>query len=64
VLYNISLFQLITNPKNTISGFRNLLGRGYDDPVTQEEIKHVPFKVEKKPDETVGIRVMYNKCVL
>ena len=49
----------MTNCTNTISGFRNLLGKGYVDPVIQEEIKHVPFEVVQMPNETVGIRVRY-----
>jgi len=48
---------MVTNPKNTISGFRNLLGRGFSDPITQDEIKNVPFTVEAFQDETVGFRV-------
>ena len=49
--------QMVTNPKNTISGFRNLLGRGFSDPVTQDEIRNVPFTVEELKDKTVGFRV-------
>ena len=48
---------MVTNPKNTISGFRNLLGRGFSDPVTQDEIRNVPFTVEELKDKTVGFRV-------
>ena len=49
--------QMVTNPKNTITGFRNLLGRGFSDLITQDEIRNVPFIVEEKKDKTVGFRV-------
>lgn len=55
---------MVTNPKNTISGFRNLLGRGFSDPVTQDEIRNVPFMVEERKDKTVGFRVsLYWKVI-
>ena len=49
---------MVTNPKNTITGFRNLLGRGFSDPVTQDEIRNVPFTVEERKDKTAGFKVM------
>ena len=54
---------MVTNPKNTVSGFRNLLGRGFSDPITQDEIRNVPFTVEEWKDNTVGFRVSFIKII-
>ena len=37
----------IRNPKNTIYGIREIIGKKYDDPDVQKFIKKVPFKIEK-----------------
>jgi len=42
--------QAITNPENTIFSSKRLIGRKFNDPVTQEEIKRVPFKVVAGPN--------------
>ena len=39
--------QAITNPEHTVFSAKRLMGRKFDDPVTQEEIKRVPYKVTK-----------------
>uniref|UniRef100_A0A8D8RSP9 Uncharacterized protein C30C11.4 n=1 Tax=Cacopsylla melanoneura TaxID=428564 RepID=A0A8D8RSP9_9HEMI len=51
--------QTITNVENTISGFKRLLGRTYDDPYTQDEIKMMPFQTLKQNDGSVGIKVNF-----
>ncbi|XP_034825268.1 97 kDa heat shock protein isoform X1 [Maniola hyperantus] len=51
--------QMITNMKNTVFGFKRLLGRKFSDPHVQKELKHFPFKVEQRPDGGIGIRVNY-----
>jgi heat shock protein len=48
--------QLVTNIKNTIWGFKRFLGRRFDDPFVQEEIKRLPFKVVPHP-QTGGVAV-------
>ena len=39
--------QAITNPENTVFSSKRLIGRKFDDPATQEEVKRVPYKVSK-----------------
>ena len=36
--------NIIKNPKNTIYGIREIIGKKYDDPDVQKFIKKVPFK--------------------
>jgi len=37
--------QAITNPENTVFSAKRLIGRKFNDPATQDEIKRVPYKV-------------------
>lgn len=45
--------------KNTISNFKRLLGRKFNDPHIQEDLKSLPYRVEPRPDGGIGIRVSY-----
>ncbi len=49
--------QLVMNCKNTVWGFKNLVGRKFSDPVVQEELKEFPFVVVQQPNDVVGIKV-------
>lgn len=51
--------QQVTNMKNTICGFKHLLGRSFKDPVVQNELRFIPYNVEEMPNGSVGIRVNY-----
>jgi molecular chaperone DnaK len=42
--------QAITNPENTVFSVKRLIGRKFEDPATQDEIKRVPYKVVKAPN--------------
>ncbi|ESZ68046.1 molecular chaperone DnaK [Mesorhizobium sp. M0924] len=37
--------QAVTNPENTIFAVKRLIGRRYDDPVTEKDKKLVPYKI-------------------
>ncbi|XP_017754764.1 PREDICTED: 97 kDa heat shock protein isoform X2 [Eufriesea mexicana] len=51
--------QMVTNMKNTIHGFKRLLGRKYNDPQVQRELQMLPFEVTQQPDGSIGIHVQY-----
>jgi len=51
--------QQVTNMKNTICGFKRLLGRKFSDPHTENELRMTPNDVEQRPDGGVGYRVNY-----
>ncbi|XP_037797757.1 97 kDa heat shock protein-like [Penaeus monodon] len=51
--------QMTTNMKNTVHGFKRLLGRHYRDPKVQAEIAPLPYKTVELPDRSVGIAVRY-----
>lgn len=42
--------QQVTNMNNTIGGFKRLLGRKYNDPHVQNELRKIPYKVEPRPE--------------
>ncbi|MBF0308424.1 MAG: molecular chaperone DnaK [Magnetococcales bacterium] len=39
--------QAVTNPTNTLFAIKRLIGRRYEDPMTQKDIKLVPYKIVK-----------------
>ena len=41
--------QSITNPENTIFAIKRLIGRRYDDPITQKDKGMVPYKIVRRP---------------
>ncbi|MCP4627894.1 MAG: Hsp70 family protein, partial [bacterium] len=50
--------QAVTNPGNTVFGVKRLIGRKYDSPEVQNDLKVLPYKIEKADngDARIGIR--------
>ncbi|KRF97623.1 uncharacterized protein Dwil_GK17034, isoform B [Drosophila willistoni] len=51
--------QQVTNMKNTVGGFKRLLGRKFNDPHVQHELSSIPARVEARQDGSIGIKVNY-----
>ena len=49
--------QAITNPENTVFGVKRLIGRKFDSPEIQADIRNVPFKIEKAPNGDVHLNI-------
>lgn len=45
--------------KNTISNFKRLLGRKFNDPNIQEDLRSAPYRFEQRTDGGIGIHVNY-----
>ena len=43
--------QLTSNPENTVFDAKRLIGRNWDDPSVQHDLKFFPFKLVKKNDK-------------
>jgi molecular chaperone DnaK len=39
--------QAVTNPENTVFATKRLIGRRFDDPATQKDMKNLPYKIIK-----------------
>ena len=49
--------QAITNPENTVFGVKRLIGRKYDSPEVQKDIKNIPYKIEKASNGDIRINL-------
>ena len=51
--------QVAMNPENTVFDAKRLIGRKFDDPSVQSDMKHWPFKLISGTDGKPTIRVQY-----
>jgi len=49
--------QAVTNPTNTVFGTKRLIGRRFDDPQTQKEMKIVPFNIVKATNGDAWVEI-------
>jgi molecular chaperone DnaK len=49
--------QAVTNPENTVFGVKRLIGRKYDSPEVQKDIKNLPYAIEKANNGDVRIKL-------
>src|SRR6201989_537713 len=53
--------QSITNPENTVFAIKRLIGRRYDDPITQKDKGMVPYKIVAGPNGDAWVEVRGKK---
>jgi len=53
--------QSITNPENTVFAIKRLIGRRYDDPLTQKDKGMVPYKIVAGPNGDAWVEVKAKK---
>ena len=51
--------QVAMNPHNTVFDAKRLIGRRFQDPAVQDDIKHFPFKVICKDGDKPAIEVKF-----
>lgn len=54
--------QAVTNPKNTIFAVKRFIGRKYEDPEVQKELKRLPYETRRRSDGGVEIKLGEKWC--
>jgi len=53
--------QAVTNPQNTLSAIKRLIGRKFEDEVVQRDIKMVPYKIARADNGDAWVEVQGKK---
>jgi molecular chaperone DnaK len=53
--------QAVTNPENTLFAIKRLIGRTFDDPTTQKDIKMVPYRIVRADNGDAWVEVQGKK---
>ncbi|MEE9139846.1 MAG: molecular chaperone DnaK [Alphaproteobacteria bacterium] len=53
--------QAVTNPENTLSAIKRLIGRRYDDPMTEKDKGLVPYKIIRAENGDAWVEAQGNK---
>jgi heat shock 70kDa protein 1/2/6/8 len=53
--------QAALNPTNTIFDVKRIIGRKFDDPVVQSDLKHWPFKIIRGENDKPMIQVQFKR---
>lgn len=53
--------QAITNPENTISAVKRLIGRRYDDPLVQKAMKVLPYQITRADNGDAWVEIRGKK---
>jgi molecular chaperone DnaK len=53
--------QAVTNPENTLFAIKRLIGRPYDDPITQKDAKLVPYKIVRADNGDAWVEARSDK---